>query len=182
MYYRIAIRRKGDLKGQSPVWKWYSTALGSRNSVLSFFQYYRVLPLDQLRVFSSSSREEMKEQLLCENTGLGSNSIPAAQFLGELFKPVPEKTAEMSIHQTQEQREPVTIGNAATYACKERSTGTYALVEKDVSILERRRGETECGAGSDHDLPYVFTLPSSWTQVSAWLRLLARVHAGELLP
>jgi len=70
MYYRIAIRREGDYYGQLPVWKWYSTALGSRNSVLVFFQYYRVLPLDRLRVFSSSSREALTDQLLGENMGL----------------------------------------------------------------------------------------------------------------
>jgi hypothetical protein len=182
MYYRIAIRREGDHQGQAPAWRWYSTALGSRNSVLFFFQYYRVLPLDRLCVFFSSSREELKEQLLSENTGLGSNSTPAAQFLRERFTPVPEKTAEVSTQQTRELREPVTIGNSTNHPCKECSTATYDLFEKGVSILERRREEMEYGAGSDHDLPYVFTLPSSWPQVSAWMRLLARVHTGELQP
>lgn len=62
MYYRIAIRREGDNPGESPPWKWYSTVLGSLNSVLFFFNYYRVLPLERLRVFSSSSREELREQ------------------------------------------------------------------------------------------------------------------------
>ena len=67
MYYRIAIRREGDNQGESPPWKWYSTVLGSLNSVLFFFHYYRMLPLDRLRVFSASSHEELNEQLMCEN-------------------------------------------------------------------------------------------------------------------
>src|SRR5215831_7174853 len=102
MYYRIAIRREGDHHHQSPLWKWYSTVLGSRHSVLFFFQYYRVLPLDRLRVFAASSREELQEQLLGENRGLGSNSVPAGQFLRERFNPVREMTAEASEHQTRE--------------------------------------------------------------------------------
>ena len=182
MYYRIAILREGDHQGQLPLWKWYSTALGSLNSVLLFFQYYRVLPLDRLRVFSSSTREELKEQLLYENTGLGSNSVPAQQFLDERFSSVPKRTEEASEHQTGEQREPATISSATKRSHTECSKGAHALVEQGMSVLERRRGETECGAGSDHDLPYIFALPRSWPQVRAWMRLLAKVHTGELQP
>ena len=182
MYYRIAIRREGDNHGDSPPWKWYSTVLGSLNSVLFFFHYYHALPLDRLRVFSSSSREDLKELLLSENNGFGSNSVPAVRFLREQFKPVPEKTAGVSAHQTREQRELTTLGRATQHSYNECSTGAHALIEKGMSVLERRRGETEGGAGSDHDLPYSFTLPDSWPQVRAWMRLLARVHAGELQP
>jgi hypothetical protein len=49
-------------------------------------------------------------------------------------------------------------------------------------VLEMRREETECGAGSDHDLPYIFTLPGSWPQVRAWMRLLASIQRGEIQP
>lgn len=180
MFYRIAIRREGDNRGESPLWKWYSTVLGSLNSVLFFFHYYHGLPLDRLRVFSSSSREELKEQLMGENNGLGSNSVPAVQFLRERFSPVPEETAGVSAHQIREQREPATISSATKRSCNECSTG--AQVEKSMSVLERRRGETEWGAGSDHDLPYSFTLPDSWPQVRAWMRLLASIQRGEIQP
>ena len=178
MFYRIAIRRKGDLD-QSPLWKWYSTALGSLNSVLLFFHYYRMLPLERLRVFSSSAPEELREQLLSENQGLGSNSVPAIQFLRERFSPVPEKLAEVPEHRT---RELATIGNATCRSCIICNTGAHAQVEKSMSALERSRGETEQVAGSDHDLPYNFTLPDSWPQVRVWMRLLARIHSGELQP
>jgi hypothetical protein len=40
-------------------------------------------PTGSLAVFSSSSREEMNEQLMGENKGLGSTSVTAAQFLQE---------------------------------------------------------------------------------------------------
>ena len=182
MYYRLAIRGEGDHRGQSPLWKWYSTALGSLNSVLFFFHYYHALPLDRLRVFSSSSREELQEQLMCENNGLGSNSVPAVQFLRERFIPVREMTPEGSFRETREQREPATVGSATKPLYNEFSTEACPLVEKGMPLLERRRGETEGGAGSDHDLPYNFTLPDSWPQVRAWMRLLARVHSGELQP
>jgi hypothetical protein len=182
MYYRIAIRREGDHKDQSPGWKWFSTALGSFNSILLFFQYYRVLPLDRLCVFASSSREELKEQLLRENSGLGSHSVPADQFLRERFTPVAEKTAEVPAYQAVELREPASIGSTTKHSYNECSLGAHPLVEKGTSVMERRREETECRAGSDHDLPYNFTLPDSWPQARAWMRLLARVHAGELQP
>jgi hypothetical protein len=182
MYYRIAIRSDGDHKDQSPDWKWFSTALGSLNSVLLFFQYYRVLPLDRLCVFASSSRKELKEQLLRENTGLGSYSVPARQFWRERFIPAHEETAEVLVHPTRELREAVSIGNATKRSFSECSTGVHAQVLQGMSILERRREETECGAGGDLDLPYNFTLPDSWPQARAWMRLLARVRAGELQP
>jgi hypothetical protein len=177
MYYRIAIRREGDHKDQSPVWKWFSTALSSLNSVSLFFQYYRVLPLERLRVFASSSREKLKEQLLSENAGFGSYSVPAIQFLRERFDSVPEMAAEMPEHQRQE---PASIKRVTKRYYTECSSGAHPLAENGVSVLERRREETECGAGSDHDLPYKFTLPDSWPQVRAWMRLLMRVRAGEL--
>ena len=146
---------------------------------LVFFHYYRVLPLDRLRVFSSSSREELNEQLLCENNGLGSNSVPAVLFLRERFNPVPAKTAEMSAHQT---GEPASIGSTTNRSYNECSTGAHVLVVKGMHVLERRWEETECGAGSDHDLPYIFTLPGSWPQVRAWMRLLASIQRGEIQP
>ena len=179
MYYRIAIRREGDHPGESPPWKWYSTVLGSLNAAVFFFNYYRVLPLERLRVFSSSSREELTEQLRSENNGLGSNSIPAIQFLRKLSSSVPEETAEVSAHLM---REPASISSVTNRSSYAGIAGGHATVEKGTSILDRRREETESGAGSDHDLPYHFTLPGSWPQVRAWMALLARVHTGELQP
>src|SRR5215470_11197084 len=161
MYYRIAIRREGDNRGNSNPWKWYSTVLGSLNAILFFFNYYRVLPLERLRVFSSSSRDELREQLLSENNGLGSDSVPAVQFLRKRSKPVTQETAEMPAHQ---RREPASIGSATNHSRRVGSADAHTSGEMGTSILDRRREETESGAGSDHDLPYSFTLPDSWPQ------------------
>jgi hypothetical protein len=177
MYYRVAIRVNA-----APTWQWKSTVLSSLNTLFQGFQFYQALPQDRLRVFSSSSRDEINEHLMCENQGLGSNSVPAVQFLRERLIYVREMTAEASAHGAREQGEPATVGSATKRSCNECSPGAHALAEKGLPVLERKRGETEWGAGSDHDLPYIFTLPSSWPQVRAWMRLLARVHSGELQP
>ena len=179
MYYRIAIRRQGDNSGDSPPWKWYSTVLSSLNAVLFFFNYYRVLPLERLRVFSSASREGLREQLLSENNALGSNSTPALQFLRIRSSSVPEGTVEVLAQRT---REPASIGSAANRSSNAGGAEGHAPVKKGTSILDRRREETEWGEGSDHDLPYRFTLPDSWPQARAWMRLLASIQRGEIQP
>src|SRR2546430_8168515 len=78
MYYRVAIQ-----VDPLPIWKWQSTALSSLNILLHWLQYYRVLPHDRLRIFSSPSQEDLDEQLVRENQGLLSTSAMATQFLQE---------------------------------------------------------------------------------------------------
>ncbi len=73
-------------------------------------------------------------------------------------------------------------GVAIQASLKEIGTASYALHTSDSNVLEWRRGEIECGAGGDHDLPYLFALPSSWPQLCAWIKLLAKVQSGELEP
>lgn len=76
MYYRVAIQVDA-----SPTWKWKSTALSSLNILFQWLRLYCALPQDRLRVFSSSSREELDELLARENNGGASASSTAAQFL-----------------------------------------------------------------------------------------------------
>ncbi len=45
---------------------------------------------------------------------------------------------------------------------------------------ERSRLEFELGPGGDHDISYRFSLPASLPQVLVWMRLLARVHRGQI--
>ena len=78
MYYRVAMQ--GDVP---PTWQWKSTTISSLNSLLQFLRRFHDLPQDHLRVFSFYSCEEMSEQLVRENNGLGSDSVTAAQFLQE---------------------------------------------------------------------------------------------------
>src|SRR5712691_4923853 len=176
MYYRIAIQPKGSIR-----WQWRSTVLSSLDALFRFLRLYRAFPPDRLRVFSSSSREEMDEQLARENNGLGSHSVTAAQFLRERLIHAQEITSGAPAHWAREHREAAIIGTAK-YLLHERSAGAYTLDERSMSGLDRRRIEAECGAGSDHDLPYSFALPHSWPQVLAWMKLLAKVHTGALSP
>ena len=67
----------------SPPWRWQSTALSSLTLVIRWLQFYRVLPCERLRIFAAGSREALNEQLLRENQGLPSSSVPARQFLHE---------------------------------------------------------------------------------------------------
>jgi hypothetical protein len=167
MHYRVAIQ--GDT---SPTWQWNSTPLSSLNILLHWLQYYRTLPHDRLRIFSSSSRETLNEQLVRENQGLLSTSVPAIQFLQERRMSIPGRIREASPSRTQ------VNGHVASIAALPEASPC----ESSRSSLERRREELERGAGGDHDLPYRFTVPSSLSQVLAWVKLLARVRSGDLQP
>src|SRR5260370_21712076 len=77
MYYRVAIQV------DERDWRWVSTVLSSLDTIFRFLRLYRAFPQDRLRVFSSSSRESLHEQLARENSGRESHSVTAAQFLRE---------------------------------------------------------------------------------------------------
>ena len=167
MYYRVAIQVDA-----SPTWRWKSTALRSLNVLMHWLRYYRVLPCDRLRIFSSCSPEDLNEQLLRENQGLLSSSVPTMQFLKE-WRIAPQvmmgKTA------------------AALTRASERTTSVAAGTspsqnESSRSPLDKRRENLECGAGGDHDLPYRCTLPTSLPQVLVWVKLLVKVQNGEFQP
>jgi hypothetical protein len=165
LYYRVAIQVDA-----SPTWKWKSTPLSSLNILIHWLQYYRVLPLDRLRIFSSRSQEELNEQLVRENQGLGSPSVPATQFLQER-RIAPQgvgNQASIGVTRANERMAPVA------------ALSELSLAESSVSPLDRRREELERGAGGDHDLPYRFTLLISTPQVLAWLKLQVRVQQGDL--
>jgi hypothetical protein len=64
----------------------------------------------------------------------------------------------------------------------ESGTSAYALDTMSIRVLESWREELERGSGGDHDLLYTFALPTTWPQVLAWIKLLAKVQTGELQP
>src|SRR5260370_8082231 len=76
MYYRVAIQRDA-----APTWQWKSTVLSELSTLFHFLRLFHALPPDRLRVFFSSSREGLAEQLEQENQGLASPSVTAAQLL-----------------------------------------------------------------------------------------------------
>jgi hypothetical protein len=182
MYYRVAIRREGDQLDRPPSWQWQSTMLSSLQTLFQFLRLYSALPQDHLRVFSSSSREDLEEQLGQENKGLGSHSVTAAQFLQERMIRSPEVTQATSERGAREHQGRASIAVSTSTRSNESSIAAHVLDERSMSSLERRRLDLELGPGGDHDVPYSFALPASLPQVFAWMRLLAKVHRGELQP
>jgi len=181
MYYRVAIQRRRDHLDQPSAWQWKSPLL-SLDVVFQWLRLYRALPQDQLRVFSCSSKEGLNEQLVRENQGLESTSITAAQFLQGRMIGLPEVVWEASACGVQGNERTESIAISTRARLDEINETAYALGERSMSSLERRRLELELGAGGDHDVPYSFLLPLSMPQVLAWMRLLGRVQRGELQP
>lgn len=177
MYYRVATQTDG-----APTWQWKSTVLSSLQSLFQFLRLFRALPPDRLRVFSSSSREELAEQLERGNRGLSSHWVTAAQFLQERMLCPPAATSSTSAREGRTSPERGTVAVISQQAAKERGEGGSVLVSRGMSALERRREELESGPGGDHDLPYSFSLPPSLPQVRVWMALLAKVQRGELHP
>ena len=113
---------------------------------------------------------DLNEQLVQENQGLRSTSVPAAQFLQERMLAPQAVVGAASAGGTQANERIASIGGE----------GLPSPNESSSSPLERRRDELERGAGGDHDLPYEFTLPTSTPRVRAWVKLLVRVRESDL--
>jgi hypothetical protein len=176
MYYRVAIQ-----VNQQPTWQWRSTALTSLEALFGFLRLYRVIPQDRLRVFSSTSREDLNEQLVRENQGLLTNSATAAQFLSErgigsreMTHEVPERRARTSTG--------TLVAAGANPPSNESSILPHSPAERSISLLESRRLELERGAGGDHDSAYTFALPLFMPQALAWVELFVKVRQGALEP
>jgi 1,6-anhydro-N-acetylmuramate kinase len=175
IYYRVACKTN-----RTPTWRWLSTKLNSLEALLRFLSVYRAIPPERLRVFSSLCREELNEQLARQNHGRESHSVTAAQFLQER-RLRPAGTASIISEGNNQERRGRSVCATTTIALLNQGHAeTSAPQAKNMDFLERRRRDLEWGAGGDHDLPYTFTLPDSWPQVHAWMRLLAQVHTHEL--
>jgi hypothetical protein len=166
MYYRVAWYQRAIQVHPLPGWQWKSTVLSSLQTVLQLLRLYSALPQERLRVFSSSSGEDLDEQLLQENQGLGSHSVTAAQFLHERLIHTPEGTRETPEREAGADRrwQPQLSGAIAARnrrALNESGRAGNGLIGGGMSALERRRLELELGPGGDHDVPYRFVLPAS---------------------
>ena len=175
MYYRVAIQEDA-----APTWQWKSTVLSSLDTLFHFLRLFRALPYEKLRVFSSSSREGLAEQLEQENQGPVSTSVTAAQFLRERMIHPTSVGRSTSAREERTSLERGAIAVISQPAVNEHGGEGSILESRGMSALERRREELESGPGGDHDLPHSFSLPLSLPQVLAWMTLLARVQRGEL--
>jgi hypothetical protein len=180
MYYRVAIQRQGDQLDRPPSWQWKSTVLSSLSTLFQFLRLYGALGHDHLRVFSSPSYEDLKEQLMQENLGLGSLSVTAAHFLQERLIHSPEVAQGTTALWGGADQQMTSIAVTTQPAVNESSRGINGLIGKGMSALESKRLELELGPGGDHDIPYRFVLPASMPQVLAWMRLFAKRRHGEL--
>ena len=175
MYYRVAIRRQADQLDRPTGWQWTSTALSSLQSLFQVLRLFGALPQEDLRVFSSPSREGLEEQLRHENSGFGSSSVTAAHFLQQRMIH-PSGVPSAGGAQGHDGRASIAVSPRTRVDEGE----SAAHGERSMSRLESRRLELELGPGGDQDVAYRFVLPPSMPQVFAWMRLLARVQRGEL--
>ena len=157
-YYRLAIQ-----EGQSSTWTWKSTPLTSLAAVLQLLRVYSFIPQDRIRVFTSSSKEELNELLSRENNNLVSGSVTASRFLRDRHIRAGES-----------------VQSVATTICAEK-TAPGSSDESGLSFLDKKRLEIERGPGGDHDTPYTFSLPISTPQLLVLARWQAKVQAGEFL-
>lgn len=176
MYYRVALQAD-----QSNTWQWESRVMGSLDMLFRVLRLYRTMPWDHIRVFFASSVACLDEMLARENTGLLSSSLTAEQLFNWS-----EHIHPREMNQFESERGPgVSMGMAVTRILREQARDEQCLsasFKESMSLLEMKRLELELGTGGDHDVPYTFALPPSMPQVLAWMRLLARVHSGELEP
>ena len=176
MYYRVAIQTNS-----SSAWKWKSTVLSSLDVLFQFLKLHHTIPANRLRIFTSSSREDMNEMLLRENNGLDSNSVTAEQFLLERHLHVWETGTEEQLKQeTQTPPAARPVVSSQTFS-SERSMKMDYVPPHITNPLDRRRQEIESGAGGDHDCPYIFTLPQSVPEILAWITLHKKVQFSPIV-
>ena len=172
MYYRVAVR-----VDSLSIWQWKSTVLSSLDTLFQLLRRYGPLQLERLRVFSSSSREGLWEQLVRQ-----SPSVTAAQFLNERLIQTPGMTQGTPVCVGGASQQMASIAIVAESSMNESIRQGTDLIGKSLSALESRRLALERGMGGNHDVPYHFVLPTELLPVLAWMRLLARIKQGELQP
>jgi hypothetical protein len=170
IYYRVALQ----VNGSAP-WKRQSTILVTLETLFRFLSRYRHLglPNDRIRVFFASSRQAFDELLVRENQGAASNSMTVEQLAAQRWWINPSEIrrveAELCLH-----------GNRGSVSHTVRTE--QPVNGKPMDVPQMTEVEVAQGTGEEHDLPYIFTLPSLLPEALSWARLLSKVHAGELVP
>ncbi len=95
---------------------------------------------------------------------------------------VPERAQSASVQDVSAQAIQQGATNITSLPLRESIATTGTAESLGMSVLDKKRLEFELGLGGDHDVPYSFALPAYMPQVLAWMRLLARVQRGELVP
>ena len=169
IYYRIASQMD-----TSSAWKWRSTILTSLEGLFRLLRLYAgLLPPDRLRVFFASSKQGLDEMLTRENQGAVSNSITLQQLIAQKWSISPTEIkrveAELGLQENKE-------GVSPTVLTEQPANGKWMPVPEMVSVQQDQR------TGVDHDLPYVFTLPTFLPEALSWARLLTKYRLGSWSP
>ena len=201
IYYRLALQER-----QKARWTWQSTALTSLQAVFQLLRTFSAFPQENIHVFSASSKEDLNEQLKCQNTNQAINSVTATQFLQSRKLAVREQvqsaSAQLVSSHSDQPGESVAVWakdlwikhtamgtaqvarnastDSASSSLPESINSTGVLTSLGMSLLDTKRLELERGKGGDHDTSYHFTLPVSVKEQLVWAHLQTRVHAGEL--
>ena len=123
IYYRVAFRDR-----QTATWIWKTTAITSLQAVFQQLRRYSAMPQDRVRVFMTSSPEEMHKQLAQENNRLGSHSVTVAQFLQERMLTLQQDTSRTG---------------ALRPSSNESGGESYMHEERALSTLERKQQKPE---------------------------------------
>ena len=75
IYYRVALRGS-----QAATWRWKSSPLTSLGGVLGVLKLYHCMPREYIRVFLSTSPEQLETMLRQENQGWLSTAIAIDQL------------------------------------------------------------------------------------------------------
>jgi hypothetical protein len=177
IYYRVASQKR-----QSSEWEWKSTTLNSLESVFRLCRLYSAVPMEHLRVFIASSAAYMDVLLVRENLGLPSNSVTVSQLMHDRqCVTAPDvRRFELELGWQEEAAESVLTlaSNQESAADSQPEAEQEEEQAPDAPAAIEHDHEPEAG---DHDTPYSFTFPEFTPHALAWLRLRARVLAGELV-
>jgi hypothetical protein len=166
IYYRVALQAS-----HCPAWQWRSTILTSLEAVLRLLRIYsNLLSNDRIRVFFASSAHTLDEMLTRQNQGAVSNSMSVEQLIVQNWRISPLEIrrveAELGFQENK--------GSGPTTVLAEQLMNGQPSHIPDMT-------QVDADQGADHDLPYIFTLPTFMPEALSWARLLAKVQAGEVV-
>jgi hypothetical protein len=122
-YYRVAFRDR-----HTATWIWTTTAITSLQAVFQQLRRYSAMSQDRVRVFMTSSPEEMHKQLAQENNGIDSHSVTVAQFLQERMLTLQQDTSRTG---------------ALRPSSNESGRESYTHEERALRTLERKQQKPE---------------------------------------
>ena len=180
MLYRIAVQKRSSRE-----WEWKSTMLHALEEVFRLSQQYTDIPATRLRIFAASTPEYMETLLVRENLGLSSNSLTLEQILHDHqnltiphIRQFEEQLGWGLEESTERQDLEISSQGTISFAAEPEAVQVTTL---DRSVDEDFVTDPE-PYGGDHDQPYTFAFPEYTPHALAWIKLRAKVQAGDLLP